>query len=193
MVTRIRFVIRFLMPFWMHTLRKIHSHEWQLRHLGLTVFWSLAVSVCALDLWSKYAIFRHLNPNAVMDLIPGCLRFALALNDGAAFSIARGKTTQLVAISAVALVGVLGMFIFGRDRSGLMTVSLGLFAGGISGNLYDRAFNGGQVRDFIDAYIGTHHWPTFNIADSALCIAVGSIAVGWLISAMRAPRESSHQ
>ena len=157
------------------------------------VFWSLAVSVCALDLWSKYAIFRHLNPNAVMDLIPGCLRFALALNDGAAFSIARGKTTQLVAISAVALVGVLGMFIFGRDRSGLMTVSLGLFAGGISGNLYDRAFNGGQVRDFIDAYIGTHHWPTFNIADSALCIAVGSIAVGWLISAMRAPRESSHQ
>ena len=153
------------------------------------VFWSLAVSVCALDLWSKYAIFRHLNPNAVMDLIPGCLRFALALNDGAAFSIARGKTTQLVAISAVALVGVLGMFIFGRDRSGLMTVSLGLFAGGISGNLYDRAFNGGQVRDFIDAYIGTHHWPTFNIADSALCIAVGL----FLISAMRAPKEGSNQ
>lgn len=145
------------------------------------VFWSLAVSVCALDLWSKYAIFRHLDPNAVMDLIPGCLRFALALNDGAAFSIFRGKTTQLVVVSAVALVVVLGMFIFGRGHSKLMTVSLGLFAGGITGNLYDRFFNGGLVRDFIDAYFGSHHWPTFNVADSVLCIAVGLM----MISAMR--------
>ncbi len=153
------------------------------------VFWSLAVFVCALDLWSKHAIFRHLHADAVMDLIPGCLRFALALNDGAAFSIARGQTTLLVAISAVALVGVLGMFIFGRGHSKLMTVSLGLFAGGITGNLYDRAFNGGQVRDFIDAYIGSHHWPTFNVADSTLCIAV----VLMMISAMRAPKESSDQ
>ena len=151
------------------------------------VFWSLAVSVCALDLWSKQAIFRHLHPHEVMDLIPGCLRFALALNDGAAFSIARGQTSLLVAISAVALVGVLGMFIFGRGRSRLMTVSLGLFAGGISGNFYDRAFNGGQVRDFIDAYIGKHHWPTFNVADSVLCIAVALM----MISAMRAPKEGS--
>ena len=157
--------------------------------LSHAVFWSLAVSVCALDLWSKQAIFKHLHPNEVMDLIPGCLRFALALNDGAAFSIARGQTTLLVAISAVALVVVLGMFIFGRVRSRLMTVSLGLFAGGISGNFYDRAFNGGQVRDFIDAYIGNHHWPTFNVADSMLCIAVGLM----MISAMWAPKESSSQ
>jgi len=153
------------------------------------VFWSLAVSVCTLDLWSKYAIFRHLHADAVMDLIPGCLRFALALNDGAAFSIARGQTTLLVAISGVALVGVLCMFIFGRGHSKLMTVSLGLFAGGITGNLYDRAFNGGQVRDFIDAYVGSHHWPTFNVADSVLCIAVGLM----MISAMRSPKESSDQ
>ena len=145
------------------------------------VFWSLAVSVCTLDLWSKYAIFRHLHPDAVMDLIPGCLRFALALNDGAAFSIFRGQTTRLMVVSAVALVAVLGMFIFGRGHSKLMTVSLGLFAGGITGNLYDRAFNGGQVRDFIDAYVGSHHWPTFNVADSVLCIAVGLM----MISAMR--------
>jgi signal peptidase II len=46
---------------------------------------------------------------------------------------------------------------------------------GVGGNLYDRLFNDGRVRDFIDVnlYVNNYHWPTFNIADSLLCIGVG--------------------
>ena len=44
--------------------------------------------------------------------------------------------------------------------------------GGIVGNLVDR-IRFGWVTDFLDFHIGTHHWPSFNIADSAICIAVG--------------------
>jgi signal peptidase II len=55
----------------------------------------------------------------------------------------------------------------------LVHVALGLFAAGVCGNLYDRIFNDGLVRDFIDVYYRQHHWPAFNVADSMLCIAVG--------------------
>jgi len=144
------------------------------------IFWPVAIFGLVLDLWSKQAIFARLSDHEEISIIPGFIRFVLALNDGAAFSIASGKQYMLVVISSVALIVVIGVFLFGRGHSRLMTVSLGLFAGGISGNLWDRAFNNGRVRDFIDVYIGSHHWPTFNVADSILCIAVGLMLIGTL-------------
>lgn len=62
--------------------------------------------------------------------------------------------------------------------------SLGCITAGIIGNLYDRAFNGGCVRDFIDVLIPVidYHWPTFNVADSLLCIGVGLMILGNLTS-----------
>jgi signal peptidase II len=44
--------------------------------------------------------------------------------------------------------------------------------GGICGNLIDRV-RVGWVTDFLDFHLGTYHWPSFNVADSAICIAVG--------------------
>ena len=60
-----------------------------------------------------------------------------------------------------------------------MAVALGLFTAGITGNLYDRAFNDGLVRDFIDVVIPVidYPWPAFNIADSLLCIAIGLLII----------------
>ena len=69
---------------------------------------------------------------------------------------------------------------FNRNiRHKLMQVALAMFTAGIIGNLYDRVFNNGGVRDFLDFYIlenrwfNEYHWPAFNIADSMLCVAVG--------------------
>ena len=61
-----------------------------------------------------------------------------------------------------------------------MQISLGLITAGVVGNLYDRLFNEGRVRDFIDVYRGHWHWPAFNVADSLLCIGVGLIIIGML-------------
>ena len=62
-----------------------------------------------------------------------------------------------------------------------MHVALGLFTAGICGNLWDRIFNDGRVRDFIDiVYWPGKHWPAFNIADSMLCIGVGLMIISSL-------------
>lgn len=164
---------------------KSESRHWgwpSLRDHAL--FWPLALGGLGLDLWTKYLAFKHIDVHEPVDLIPGLLRFHLALNDGAAFSMAAGNRVFLVSISAVALVVLLGVFLLGGNRPRLMTIALGLFTGGVAGNFYDRAFyfdpilnKGGLVRDFIDMYIGDRHWPTYNVADSLLCIAVGLLLI----------------
>jgi signal peptidase II len=78
---------------------------------------------------------------------------------------------------------VFAIFLFGGCKQRLMTVALGLFTAGVLGNLYDRIFNDGLVRDFIDVvYWPGRHWPAFNVADSMLCIAVAILIISMLIT-----------
>jgi len=150
------------------------------------LFWPIAITGAALDLWSKWAVFKWLPQIETQhySLIDGFLQFILRENDGAAFSIFPGQRFLLVGISAVALVVVICVFFSRKIHSRLMLFALGCMTSGIIGNLYDRAFNAGRVRDFIDVYIGSHHWPTFNVADSMLCIGVGLL----LIANLRTPK-----
>jgi signal peptidase II len=50
-----------------------------------------------------------------------------------------------------------------------LVVSLSFIFGGAAGNLIDRV-RFGEVVDFLDVYIGSYHWPAFNVADSAISI-----------------------
>jgi signal peptidase II len=76
---------------------------------------------------------------------------------------------------------VLAFFYLSGTRLRLVQAALGLLAAGICGNLYDRLFNDGLVRDFIDVYINAfgreRHWNTFNVADALLCIGVGLLII----------------
>ncbi len=139
------------------------------------LFWGIAGIGIAADLWSKTAVHNWLKdlPGQVHPVINSCLQFVLRENTGAAFSMAQGKTGLLSVISMAAMVAVVCFFLFGKVRSRPLQVALALFLAGIVGNLYDRLFNPGGVRDFIDAYWGKYHWPAFNIADSMLCVGVG--------------------
>ena len=133
-------------------------------------------------MWTKSAVFDRLSPNDSIQIIPGFLRLIIALNDGAAFSLGSGRRTVLVAVSVVALIVILWLFLQVGRKPVLTTIVLGLFAGGILGNLWDRLFNHGLVRDFIDVYIGTRHWPTFNVADTLLCVAVGLLLIAAMVT-----------
>ena len=137
------------------------------------IFWPLVVIGIALDLWSKRAIFDWLEHRGSISIIDGFLRLVRALNDGAAFGLFSGHPYWLIVVSVVALLVIFAVFLFGGAKQRLVHVALGLFAAGVCGNLYDRIFNDGLVRDFIDVYYRQHHWPAFNVADSLLCIAVG--------------------
>jgi signal peptidase II len=148
------------------------------------IFWSLAMGGLLLDLWSKKAVFDWLGqqPSHNVSIIDGLLKFIIALNDGAAFSTFSGKAYLLTAISVVALMVVFGVFLFSGTQYRSIHIALGLFTGGICGNLYDRIFNDGLVRDFIDVYYRDKHWPTFNVADSLLCIGVGLLIVSTFLT-----------
>ncbi len=149
------------------------------------VFWPLVAGGVALDLWSKKAIFAWLcqkRQNSI-SIIDGFLRLVMAENAGAAFGIAAGQTWVLITISAVALIAVFAIFLLSKNERRLVHIALGLFAAGICGNLWDRIFNAGCVRDFIDVvYWPGRHWPAFNFADSMLCIAVGLMIIASLVT-----------
>jgi signal peptidase II len=144
-------------------------------------FWSLWIGGLVLDLWSKRAVFDWLGPREVFPVIHGFVDFVPALNNGAAFGWFAGKSHFLTAVSIIAMVAIFVVFLFGGSRQRLVHIALGLFAAGVCGNLYDRVFNGGRVRDFIDVYYRSYHWHTFNVADSLLCIGVGLLILSTCI------------
>ncbi len=159
------------------------------RHVGLPplaahlIFWPLMVVGVVLDLWSKRVVFDYLQQRGSISIIDGFLRLVVAENAGAAFGIASGQRCLLVAVSAIALMIVFAVFLFSGTRQKLIHIALGLFAAGVCGNLWDRIFNDGLVRDFIDVvYWPGRHWPAFNIADSMLCVAVGLMVVSSLFT-----------
>lgn len=161
-------------------------------HFGLPdmrshlLFWPIVICGIAADLWSKHAVFaflyRRVSEGYEYSVIDGFFKLVVRENSGAAFSIASGRTVMLVTVSLVAFVIVLGLFLFGKIRGRLMPIGLALFTAGIVGNLYDRIFNEGYVRDFLDVYYNGHHWPAFNVADSMLCTAVGLLIITNLMS-----------
>lgn len=151
---------------------KLHSLE---AHL---IFWPLMVVGLAADLWTKRAVFDWLEHRGSFPIINGFLQLVLAENDGAAFGIAAGQHQLLAAVSVAALVVILAIFLFSGTRQRLVHIALGLFAAGVCGNLWDRVFNDGRVRDFIEVtYWPGRHWPAFNVADSMLCIGVGLLVI----------------
>ena len=157
------------------------------------IFWSLMAGGLALDLWTKKAVFDWLKPQEAYPIIDGFLRLIIAVNNGAAFNLFAGKPYFLAAVSFVAIVGILAVFLSSGSLHKLVHIALGLFAAGVCGNLYDRLFNSGSVRDFIDVYRGTYHWPTFNVADSLLCIGVGLLIISSFFTEKPAQKHDQQQ
>lgn len=148
---------------------------------GHLIFWSVLVAGLAADLFSKQWVFQFLKekPENQQWIFKPVLQFITALNDGAAFSIASGQRYMLVAVSSFAFVAVIIAFMIGLFKKKWMLIVMAMLAAGIAGNLYDRIFNDGAVRDFISVtyFPGVNPWPTFNIADSLLCIGVGILII----------------
>lgn len=149
----------------------------------------IALLVLLLDRITKWAIAQTIPLEDAINIIPGFFRLTHLENTGAAFSLFADspslfRTTLLIAFSvaALAVVSVLLWKDRGNFHSG--TLALSLILGGAVGNLWDRVSDG-KVTDFLDFYIGVHHWPPFNVADSA-------IVVGALLLFMRMLRKDSH-
>ena len=171
------------------------------KHLGFMfpnlkahlTFWILALTGLIIDLWTKRAVFDWLDNRHTYPVVEDCLQFVRALNDGAAWGMMAGNTFFLVAVSVTALVVIIVVFFYSGRQPFLVHVALGFFAAGVSGNLYDRIFNGGMVRDFIDVYYRDYHWPAFNIADSLLCIGIGLLIISTIFTEKPAQKHAQQQ
>jgi len=145
----------------------------------------------ALDLWSKSAVFAFLEGRELEVSGRGYERYPIwgewlawmeNTNYGAAFGQGATMPWLLVPLRGVALIVVSVLIVRAPVRQRAYLSALVLILAGAAGNLYDNLFyrpgdqDGrspfGPVRDFIDVYFGVWDWhfPTFNVADSCICV-----------------------
>lgn len=132
----------------------------------------LSAVVVAVDQCTKLLADALLVLHQPVDLLP-VLAIRKAYNTGAAFSFlgnASGWQRWLFIALAVGVIILLVVWLRRLPAGQKWTaLSLALILGGAIGNLVDRAVYG-HVIDFIDFYYGSWHWPTFNVADSAITV-----------------------
>ena len=138
------------------------------------IFVPVTIGVLVCDLLTKWAAFRSLEFHEILHIIPGFLSFQLSINRGGVWGFGQGLGLLFILFTIVACLVIVWIAIVHGRSSRLLTWSLALIMGGALGNLWDRICHGG-VRDFIDMYLDEYHWPTFNIADIAICVGVGLI------------------
>jgi signal peptidase II len=146
-----------------------------------TIYVAIAALVVVLDQLTKMLVDHFMNLHESRLLVDGLLRLTYVQNRGAAFGILSEADlpyqSLLFAVVSLAALGAIAAYAWRLPaRSRLPQTALALIMGGALGNLLDRA-RLGYVIDFVDAYWGVHHWPAFNVADSAISIGVVLLVV----------------
>jgi len=144
-------------------------------------FFIITAVIVLVDQVTKFWAFESLKPVIMIEVIPGLFRLTYATNRGVAFSLFADSEMNVrlifAAISTIAALVVIGYLVFTPAEKVLTRFSLSLLLAGIIGNLIDRV-RLGEVIDFLDFHIGdSYTWPTFNIADSAICIGAVLLAL----------------
>ena len=137
-----------------------------------TSFITAAVSGVIIDIVTKWIVFSKLEEFGKITLIPVILNILRSKNEGVVFGLFPGKTNAFIIFSAIAIIVILCIYVWSDKTHTMSNLTLGLVLAGAIGNLWDRIWYG-YVRDFIDLHVGDkYHWPTFNIADSLICVGV---------------------
>jgi len=125
----------------------------------------------ALDQLTKWATLEFIPLHHEIPLIPGFFNLVHVINTGSAFGLMKGWFSFHV-IFGGAMAVVMLWLLFKKTSDTPTRWASALILSGIFGNITDRV-RFGHVVDFLDFYAGGYHWPAFNIADSAIVIAVG--------------------
>lgn len=127
------------------------------------------------------------GPPGAITVIDGFFYLVHVGNTGAAWSMFTGRSVMLAMLAIVTL----GAIFFWRHTLSLRTravqIGFGLLCGGIVGNLVDRLVHK-HVIDFLDFHFGSYVYPTFNIADSGICVGVGIYLI-WSLKNPEPPRQ----
>lgn len=135
--------------------------------------------VLAVDQLTKHVIETHTSPDYFQVVVPGLLNFIHTHNPGVAFSLFANAQSELLRPALVIFSMVVILFLIwllAEERAGgkVGQTGMALILGGAVGNVLDRFTQRGVV-DFIDLHVSTYHWPTFNLADSAIVIGAALV------------------
>lgn len=161
----------------------------------LRLFYFMVSAVVILcDRLTKAFVAQHVELNfGSVQVIPNFFSITHVENTGAAFSLfadwsSRVRVPLLVGFSSVAMIVVCYLLWSSARRFTCSGLALAFILGGAIGNLYDRIVYG-RVTDFLHFYIGSHMWPDFNLADSAIVCGACLLSIDLILGA-RPAREN---
>ncbi|MCM2283921.1 MAG: signal peptidase II [Desulfobacula sp.] len=141
-------------------------------------------SVIIVDQVTKHILKINLALHDHIVVLNNFFNITHVLNPGGAFGFFAGKSPEIRKFIFLFLSSLVALFVLWFYRKCaethiFLSYGLALIFGGAIGNLIDR-FLYGKVVDFLDFYIGSAHWPAFNIADSAISVGMG-ILIGHIL------------
>ena len=147
-------------------------------------YWLLLIffiGILVLDQWTKSMVVQKLPLYQRVEVIRSFFNLTHVRNTGGAFGIFGGEKGGLgsilfVVVSLVAVGAIVFLFVKIKENEKTLALSFSLILSGAVGNLIDR-LRYGEVVDFLDFHLSTSHWPAFNVADSAICIGIGLMAL----------------
>lgn len=147
----------------------------------------LAPVVLIIDQLTKFYIDRTMKLYQSIPVVDGLFSITYLRNKGAAFSFLSNASWRIpffILATFIAIVAIIIAFYKLRDDQRFAAFSLTLILSGALGNLIDR-IRLGEVIDFLDVYWRSHHWPAFNVADSAICVGVALLALDMFLEERR--------
>ena len=133
-------------------------------------FLGLAAVVLVLDQVTKAWLTSFLGPGQSVDVVGDLIRLVHSRNSGGLFGFLQGQALPFALVSMI-VVGLIIVYHARSGRNAYLSSALGLLLGGALGNLTDR-IRLGYVVDFVDAGLGDLRWYTFNVADTAISLAI---------------------
>jgi signal peptidase II len=143
-----------------------------------------AAAVYMSDQASKAWAVRRLRAGEVVKVWDGFVQFAYAENTGIAFGRLQDGGDfgrwMLAGLAALAVVGLFLYFFRTKRTDDRVLGAIALLLAGVGGNLTDRV-RLGHVVDFIEVFLGSYQWPTFNVADAAICTGAALLALDLIL------------
>jgi len=144
----------------------------------------LTLAILGLDQTTKALVVSRMTLYSSLPVVRGLFHITYVTNRGALFGLFhdmadpyRGALFTSVPVLAIALIVVFQTRTTLADT--VAQAGLALILGGALGNLSDR-LRLGYVVDFLDLFVGEHHWPAFNVADASICVGVGLLVLDLL-------------
>ena len=144
----------------------------------------IALLVILLDQMTKAWILASLRLHEGFAVIGGLFNIVHVRNPGAAFGFLAGtpplfRYVFFIAVTVAAILLIFHYLRVSRIQESSLILALALILAGAVGNLIDRV-RFGEVVDFLDVYVGSHHWPAFNVADSAISVGAAILVLALL-------------